>query len=197
MLLALPLALAAGAKETKSLGAYVDKIAAAVSSGKLKPRLFVDLGDEKAPRWTEFKEQKALDAACKDKACVQEAWVYLDKGQVMLAAFTFGGASGDWANNADYYFYLSGKIAKNHSEMRRQGALDPKHRQDPSFLAEIDRTLYYDHQGQLVSVDKPMVFRVTEHNKEPIEAAEFAECLWPQYKSVKELPMAKLLGAKR
>jgi hypothetical protein len=184
---------AAPSKDTKSLGAYVDKIAKSVSTGKLKPRLFVDLGDGKGEHWVEFKAQKALDAACKDKPCVQEAWVYEDKGQVMLAAFTFGSVDGSWANNADYYFYLNGKIAKNHSELRRQGAADPKHRQDPTFLAEVIRTLYYDRQGKLSSVEKPLVYRVTEHSKELIEGAEFPETFWPQYKSVKDLPMAKLL----
>lgn len=197
LILSLALSSAVAAKEapkdTKSLGGYVDKIAQAVSAGKLKPRLFVDLGGNQGPHWTEFKEQRALDAACKDKACVQEAWVYQDKGQVLLAAFTFGSADGSWANNADYYFYLNGKIAKSHSELRRQGAVDPKHRQDPTFLAEVIRTLYYDRQGKLVSVEKPMVYRVTEQSKELIEGAEFPETFWPQIKSVKELPMAKLL----
>lgn len=182
---------------TVGLQAYVAKIAKAVESGQLKPRFFVDVSDglKQPEQWQEFKQQADIDAVCKGESCFQQAWIYHDKGQLMLAAFTFSSPSGDWVNNVDYYFYLNGKIAKNRSELRRFGALDPKDRKAPSFLVEVVRSRYYDKSGKVIGADKPLVYRVKDKEKELIEAAEFAEGAWPQFHSAQDLPMAALLKA--
>lgn len=177
------------------LKAYCAEIAKAVESQALKPRLFVELGKgPKARRWREFTEQKALDAACQG-ACYQKAWLYFDKGDLVLAAFTFGDASGKWANNVDYYFYLNGKVAKDRSDLRRAGATDPADPAAAPFLAEILRSRYYDPDGHRVGEDKPEVYRVEGDSQRLIAGAKFVEAPWPRYAHVRDLPMAGLLRA--
>jgi hypothetical protein len=175
------------------LQAYCDKIAQVVESGRLKPRFFVDVTNKKGAHWREFKDQGVLDAACKEAACYQEAWAYYDQGRLILAAFTFGGAKADWANNVDYYFYPNGRVAKDHSELRRSGALDPLHPELPAFLVEVDRARYYDKQGKPLNVDPPQCFRVEGDTKQPIAGAKFAEGEWPRFKQVQDLPIAAFL----
>lgn len=181
------------------LQAYCDKIAKAAESGAMKPRFFVDVAKSaKEPvQWKEFTDQASIDGACKDRPCVQQAWVYADKGQVMLAAFTFSSPQGEWVNNADYYFYLTGKIAKDRSELRSQHARDPQDPQAPPFLVEVVRSRYFNKAGKVIGTDKPLVYRVGEKSKTLIEGAQFSEGAWPQFKSTKDLPMAALLKAKK
>ena len=177
------------------LKAYCAEIAKAVESQSIKPRLFVELGKgAKGKRWREFTEQKALDEACQG-ACYQKAWLYFDKGDLVLAAFTFGDASGTWANNVDYYFYLNGHVAKDRSALRRAGATDPGQPAAKPFLAEILRSRYYDPEGHRVGEDKPEVFRVQGDSQRLIDGAKFMEAPWPRYTQVKDLPMAGLLRA--
>lgn len=184
---------------TVGLQAYVAKIGKAVESGTLKPRFFIDVGfGGKGPaQWQEFTDQAAIDAACKEGGCPQEAWVYFDQGHCMLAAFTLTSPSGDWVNNVDYYFYLSGQIAKNHSELRRFGATDPKDPKGAPFLVEVQRSRYFDKAGKLIGSDKPLVYKVKDKDKEVIEGAQFAEGEWPTYKSTQDLPMAAALQPKK
>jgi len=60
---------------------------------------------------------------------------------------------------------------------------------------EVVRSRYYDKAGKVIGADKPLVYRVKDQEKELIEAAEFAEGVWPQFHSAQDLPMAALLKA--
>jgi hypothetical protein len=175
------------------LQAYCAKIAAAVESHALQPRFFVDLSDgkSKAQRWREFKDQASIDKACKHKSCYQTAWLYEQNGALVLAAFTFAGVDGDWVNNVDYYFRPGGRIAKDHSELRRMGAMERKDKAPQPFLVEVQRTCYYAADGKAWGREEPQYFKVEESGKRLIAAPDFTDAYWPQYKRAKDLPMVK------
>ena len=180
------------------LQAYCASIAKAVEGGSLKPRFFVEVqgGSKKNAHWREFKDQAVLDKACKGGGCFQEAWAYYDAGHLALAAFTFADASSHWANNVDYYFYHDGKVAKDHSQLRRSGATDPAHPEQPPFLVEVVRARYYDKQGKPMTVDPPQCFKVDGDQLRPIGGAKFIEGNWPRFKRIQDLPIAAFLKRK-
>ncbi len=166
-----------------SIQTYVRQVDAFIKLNKNRHRVFVDVepGDDKKPdHWEEFKtaaKRKSLDD---ENAYDEVAFVWLKKGKLVAANFTFQSGSGDWAHFVNYYFRDDGSLAKIHTRLN-------------TFYGDttVEQDRYYSYDGKLVR-SSTRYFDLQSHR--PLRRKpNFQDEPIPDYKTVKDLPFYRIL----
>ena len=186
-LLALPVFAQRGkTAEIKRIDAYVKTLDRFVKNRK--PHLiFADTSDydaESKPKWQKFASEKALEKyRAEQSETYTVAYNWLQKGKIVESNFTLFSPSGDWAQYDFHYFRADGSVAKIASELR-------------TFYGDLIvlRDFYFDNKGNVIR-------RTTRYRdlntKKPVKKpkdSDFSGSEVKNYKTVRRLPFAKLIG---
>ena len=203
----LPPPTAAVLKERKVIDRICSTIDLEVKQKNLKSRIYAEVGTmmkDSNSEWKIFKDEKELEKGCdpgKFGGCYTYATLYSKAGKPVLAAMEFTRPSGDWITYVDYYLRADGKVMKNHSDLRRFGALPlaelEKQQKDPNyelqgFLVQVIRDRYYDAKGGLILAPPPKYINMDTKMEVPEPNYMEGEC--PLLQSAAELPFHKLLS---
>jgi hypothetical protein len=141
-----------------------------------------DYNDEGPEKWQKFDSAKALEKFRETNESYSIAYNWTKKGQIVMTAFTLFSPSGDWVQYDTYFFRENGKLAKIISEIR-------------TFMGDviIDRNFYFDATGKQTSMTKKYRdLRTKKYIKKPSDSTFDSDDI-DVYKTVKDLPFAKLM----
>jgi hypothetical protein len=129
-------------------------------------------------KWRLFKTARQLDQANPYERV--EVWLKDDK--VVLAKFSFTSESGDWYHYVNYYFREDGTLAKIHSQLNTFASADGG--------ISVVRDKFYDSGGKVLH---PSTRYLDLQSQKPRKRGDFMDQPIPVYKTVRELPFAKVL----
>ncbi len=146
-------------------------------------RIFANIasGVEKvADEWREFRSESEREAADTGDNLNENAYVWLKKGKVIGAKFTFQSPSRDWAHLVMYYFREDGSLAKVEAQLN-------------TFYGNMSiiRERWYNREGKLLrSISRHLDLNSGKRRK---PGKDFIDEPIPLYRSAENLPFHHLL----
>lgn len=172
-------------KTAHRIDTYVETISKRTKNTKQK--IFANVSaDGKKSNWKLFKTQKSLSAADNGNNLNESAVVWIKKGKISVATFTFQSPSRDWAQFATYYFRSNGTLAKIASNLN-------------TFYGNVTvkRIYYFDSKGKIIKqnveyfdLNSEKSLKINELKKE----REFIDEKIKFFKNTNELPFIKLIS---
>jgi hypothetical protein len=167
-----------------AIEAYARELDAYARRNARRGRLFADTAnyeDGSAPRWQEFRTQRALERA--ESYSVATVWPQATN-EALVARFVLSSPSGDWAQYATYYYRSDGTLAKLHSELR-------------TFMGDliVIRDRLYDSGGKLLQ-EKTRYLDLNTRKPKKVEAGSFMDVPLEVYAKTNALPFYSLLKKK-
>jgi len=125
-----------------------------------------------------FKTARQLEQASLDES----AYVWLKDGKLVVAKMSFTSSSGDWYHFVTYYFRDDGTLGKIHAQLNTFAA--------PGGGVSVVREKFYGADGKLLHATTRYL---DLQSQRPRKRADFMDQPIPVYKTVRDLPFAKLL----
>jgi len=154
-----------------------------ITNSKSKHRIFADVssGYENGPEaWKEFRSERERTKAESGDNMNQIASVWSKNGKVVVTKLSLTSPSGDWVHFINYYYREDGTLAKTQAQLN-------------TFYGDVSvlRELYFQTSGKVIrSTTRYLDLKTKKPIRKP---AEFFDQEVPVYKTVSELPFAKLL----
>ena len=150
---------------------------------KSKRRIFADIssGYENGPEdWKEFRSERERKQAETDGNMNQTAAVWTKNGKPVVAKLALTSPSGDWMHFINYYYREDGTLAKIQAQLN-------------TFYGDVSvvREQYFQSSGKVI---RSTTRYLDLHTRKPLrKPKDFFDQEVPVYKTVSELPFAKLL----
>jgi hypothetical protein len=171
---------AAQKAQVAASGSYAKSIDQFTKRNPKKRRLFGNAAGEegKQDQWREFNSATQMVGLNLDESST----IWLKDGKVVVAYFSFTSPSGDWYHFVDYYFRADGTLAKIHSQLNTFFSADGG--------LSVVREKFYGANGKLLHTSTRYL---DPGSWRPRKRGEFMDEPIPLYKTIRDLPFAKLL----
>jgi hypothetical protein len=166
--------------ELAAISTYAKSIDQFTKRNPKKSRFFGTVAGEedKLDKWRAFKSAKQMEQA----GPYESAYVWLKEGKVVAANFSFTSPSGDWYHYVNYYFRADGTLTKIHAQLNTFAA--------PDSGLSVVRDKFYGASGRLLHTSTRYL---DLHTQKARKRGDFMDQPIPVYRTVRDLPFAKLL----
>lgn len=169
-----------------AITSYVKSIDQFTRLNQKRRRIFGNVAgvEDEQDKWREFKTAKQMERADEGDNLSESAFVWLKDGKVVVAKFTFTSPSGDWMHSVNYYFREDGTLAKIHAQLNTSASSEGG--------LSVVRDKFYGAGSKLLHTSVHYLDLKTQRRT---KKQDFMDQAIPVYKTVRNLPFAKLLKA--
>lgn len=166
--------------EISSIDDYARKIDTFIKQNPDAKRMVGNISPDEKPNWRRFKTRTEFEK----QEMNDQAFVWIQNGILVAAAFTFQSESGDWVHDVTYYYRENGSLAKIEARLNTSYG-----------NISVIRKHYYNDQGQLLRKTERYQDLDTGKPKKP--NAEFQDEPIPSYPTIKALPFYRLVATSK